>query len=259
MSSSLDGRRVVCIGASAGIGRAFAARAIADGAQLLAVARRQKPLDDLCAGSAATTLSADAARSGAGLAIAAAAHAELGEVDLVFASVGSAPLKRLSETSDSDWESVLQTNLLGTHRVIRALLPLLRDGAIVAVLSSESVGEARAGLAAYSASKAALEQLMRSYRGEHPRLRFVTVVVGGTTPTEFSDAFDPALLRDLLEDWAAHGQLQTATMPTDEVAGVLEQTLAALLDAPGVGLEQVVLRSPAPPVPPGALAAMLSL
>lgn len=248
-TATLAGKRVVCIGASAGIGRAFAALAMDQGAQVLAVARRKGELEQLCADGQGKFVVADMSNVASVSTIAAAATDALGLIDLVFFSAGSAPLRRLGDVDDADWDSVLQTNVVGAHRAIRALLPLMAPGGIVAVLSSESVGESRAGLAVYSASKAALEQLMRSCRAEHPGTRFSTVVVGATTPTEFSNSFDPDLLGEILTEWAAHGHLPAATMPTQEVAEALTGILATMHAAPGINIDEFVIRAPAPSVP----------
>jgi hypothetical protein len=71
--------------------------------------------------------------------------------------------------------------------------------------------------------------------------------------------FDPELLTDLLQDWLAHGQLQSATMPTDEVGRALLGILTSVHGTPGVGMEEILLRSPAPPVSPAALAALRTI
>jgi NAD(P)-dependent dehydrogenase (short-subunit alcohol dehydrogenase family) len=127
---------------------------------------------------------------------------------------------------------------------------MLEKGSVVAALSSESVGEARAGLGAYSASKAALEQSMRSWRGEHPWIRFSTVVVGATFPTEFGTDFDGDLLGEVAREWSRVGQFPTDLMPTAGVVDALVGVLGTALAVPSVGFEHLVLRSPSPPSPP---------
>ena len=61
---------------------------------------------------------------------------------------GMAPLKRFADTTADDWRTVLATNLIGVHQVINAILPVLAPGAIVGVMSSETIGQPRSGLGA---------------------------------------------------------------------------------------------------------------
>jgi NAD(P)-dependent dehydrogenase (short-subunit alcohol dehydrogenase family) len=117
---------------------------------------------------------------------------------------------------------------------------------VVAVLSSETVGRPRFGLGAYGASKAALDQLLHALRVEHPLVRFTTVTVGATFPTEFGNGFDPEVLGRALSEWARHGLMTEEMMDPDEVAGVLAGVFGAALGNPTVGLEQLVLRPSAP-------------
>jgi len=124
------------------------------------------------------------------------------------------------------------------------VLPMLAPGGIVGVMSSETVGQARSGLGAYSASKAALEESLRCWRTEHPNIRFSCVAVGSTVPTEFGSSFDLPLLGDLMDDWALHGLAQAEFMDTDEVGDFLVRMYAAALPYAQVNIEHLLLRSP---------------
>jgi NAD(P)-dependent dehydrogenase (short-subunit alcohol dehydrogenase family) len=169
-----------------------------------------------------------------------------GPVDAVVATVGAAPLKRIETLTQADWLSLLKTNVVGINCAITALLPALADGALVIALSSEAVMMPRWALAAYGASKAALEASFAGWRVEYPRLRFGTVGVGSTFPTDFARDFDMNLLGTALEVWMRHGQAQEALMDSDHVGQVLVGMLAALLPFPGVNMEHIVLRTPSP-------------
>jgi NAD(P)-dependent dehydrogenase (short-subunit alcohol dehydrogenase family) len=240
----LDGRRVLVIGASAGIGGAFARHAAAEGAQLVVVARRADRLEELVAEVGGSMVAADVSDENDCRRLAAEVRRELGEVDLVLHAAAMAPLKRFADTTGDDWRSVLATNLIGVHQVITAVLPMLAPGAIVAVISSETVGQARSGLGAYSVSKAALEESLRCWHTEHPNIRFSCVAVGSTVPTEFGNAFDLPLLGELMNDWALHGLAQAEFMDTEEVGDFLVRMYAAALPYAQVNIEHLVLRSP---------------
>ncbi|HKY68908.1 MAG TPA: SDR family oxidoreductase, partial [Acidimicrobiales bacterium] len=188
---------------------------------------------DVCAPDGPATLVADAVH-------------HLGGIDVLLYTVGLASLRRLADTDPATWHATLDANVVGCNQVIRAALGHLAPDALVAVLSSETSGSPRLGLVPYAASKAALEASLRGWRAEHPTARFTCVVVGATQPSEFGAAFTMPELGDALESWVRHGLLQEKFMHTDDVARVLVATLGTLLAAPGVGLEEMVLRSPSP-------------
>jgi len=106
------------------------------------------------------------------------------------------------------------------------------------------VDRPRPGIGAYSTSKAALERLVEAWRVEHPRLRFTTVTIGATFPTDFSTGFDPRLLDRMLTDWISRGLAQEEMMNPQDVADVLLGIVASGLGRPGVCLERLTLRSP---------------
>ena len=255
-SAPLAGRAVLVVGASAGIGRACAVGSVRAGARVVLAARR------------AERLAAAAEQAGGGFAVAgdacdagdcerlvAEAFGLVGPLDLVVYAAGSAPLRALADTSAAEWERVLATNVIGANQIVRAAVPRLAAGGIVAVLSSEAAHTPRYGLGAYGASKAALEASIRGWRNEHPDVRFASVVVGQTFPTEFGDGFEADVLTAAFEHWGRHGLLQSEFMPPEGVAGVLLATLGTALAHPEVGVHDIVLRSPSAPVGPAPAAA----
>ncbi|WP_231996277.1 SDR family oxidoreductase [Mycobacterium scrofulaceum] len=245
---TLAGKRVVVVGASAGIGRAFAVRAGKEGADLLIAARRRDRLDEVAADAGCgAAISADVRNADDCGRLADMARESLGEIDLLFISVGYAPLRMFADTSLDDWTDVMQTNVVGVHQVIKCCLPVLAPAAIVSALSSETVGQPRTALGAYSSSKAALSESLNAWRTEHPGFRYCCVTVGGTVPTEFTAAFEPGLLGVVVQDWVARGLLQETLMSPADVADMLAGTFASALNFPAVGLEQLVIRPPSSP------------
>jgi NAD(P)-dependent dehydrogenase (short-subunit alcohol dehydrogenase family) len=246
--ADLAGRRVLVVGASAGIGRAVVRRAVAAGARVVASARRADALAAIVdEAGGGTAMAADVCDHGARRAlVAAAAEALGGGIDLVVSSVGYADLRPLADTGEDAWHATLEANVVGFNLLVRELLPHLAPGAVVAALSSETAGAPRHGLVPYAAAKAALEASLRGWRAEQPAVRFTCVVVGATQPSEFGADFGAVELDWALTSWVRHGVLQEEFMHTDDVAAVLVDTLATALAAPGVGVETLVLRSPSP-------------
>lgn len=103
----------------------------------------------------------------------------LGGVDVLVnnaSSLGPVPLRSWADTDCEDLELALAVNVLGPHRLTRALLgPLLESRGVVVNVSSDAAVSAYPGWGAYSASKAALLHATRIWDaelGEH--VRFVS-------------------------------------------------------------------------------------
>jgi hypothetical protein len=89
---------------------------------------------------------------------------------------------------------------------------------------------------------------MNSWRMEHPGLRFTTVSVGDTFPTDFGNAFDGDILMKVFDEWGARGLAQAQFLTPGDVARTLLAIAAALRDTPAVGIDHLTIRSPSPRV-----------
>lgn len=242
---TLQGKRVVVVGASAGIGRAFAIQAAKAGATLVLGARRMDVLETVSAeAGAGETVAVDVCDDASRHRFVDAVQERLGQVDLLLCTVGFAELRALADTDEDCWERTMSTNVIGSTRLLIGMLPMLSPSGMVTVLSSETAAVPRRGLVPYAASKAALEATLKGFRVEHPGVRLSCVTVGATAPTEFGDRFEADELGPSMASWQAHGLLQEQYMDPDEVAGNLVGLLGSALDHPGVCVEHVVLRSP---------------
>jgi NAD(P)-dependent dehydrogenase (short-subunit alcohol dehydrogenase family) len=227
--AGIEGRRLLVVGATSGVGRAIAAAAAADGARVVAVGRRSHRLDELVAQGhgevvgvrADVRLEADCVR------MVDEAAAALGGLDALVYAAGMSPLGRLVDTGADEWHAVLETNVVGAALVCRRAIPHLQasNGRTV-FLSSISVEDPRPFLVPYGASKAALDSLIRGWRNEHPDLCFARVVVGPTA-TEFGTGWDPATLGELAEVRAERGLVKATIMTADEVAAQVLDVLTA--------------------------------
>jgi hypothetical protein len=181
------GRIAVVTGASSGIGAATAAALAAAGWSLVLGARRLERLREVAAPLGATALALDVTDPAA---VAAFVAAVPGPCHLLVNNAGGAlGLDPVAEADDGRWQVMYETNVLGTLRVTRALLPGLLasgDGHIVNLGSTASFETYRGG-AGYTAAKHALRALTRTLRlellGQPVR---VTEVDPGLVETEFS-------------------------------------------------------------------------
>lgn len=175
-TESFSGVSALVTGAGRGLGQALAEQLAAAGARVVLVARSADELARVAEaitarGGEAHALPADIARKEDTYAIAGAAAALVGPVDLLIhnaSALGPTPLRLLLDTDCEDLESVLATNLVGPFRLSKAIggsMALRKTGTIVHVTSDASTN-AYERWGAYSVSKAALDHLSRIWAAE---------------------------------------------------------------------------------------------
>jgi NAD(P)-dependent dehydrogenase (short-subunit alcohol dehydrogenase family) len=204
----LEGARVLVIGASSGIGREVAGQLGAGGARVVVAARRADRLADAVAdvGAGAASIVCDVRDPAQCDAVVGGAVELLGGLDAVVYATAVDPLVRLVDTDLDRWRQVYETNVFGASLVTRAALgPLTASGGRMVYISATSVGRPLPGMGAYETSKAALDELVRAWRGEHPEIGFCNVAVGNTLGTEVHESWDRELLMELSPVWEARG------------------------------------------------------
>jgi 3-hydroxy acid dehydrogenase/malonic semialdehyde reductase len=198
MKFSLKKRWVLITGASSGFGAAAALAFAAEGAWLLLGARRVDRLEKVAAkakksGAARAHFhELDVSKTASVEAFAAWAKAQMKSQPLqvlINNAGGAQGLDTVATGKDEDWETMLQSNVLGVLRMTRAALPLLpRDaGASIINIGSVAGHTAYAGGAVYCAAKAGELQITRALRHElfGTGIR-VSTVDPGLAETEFS-------------------------------------------------------------------------
>jgi len=200
----LTGASALVTGAGRGIGRAIAIALGGGGAAVTLVARTKDDLDDAAravqaAGGRASVHVGDVRRPADCEAAVAAAVSAHGGLQILVNNAGIGSHSPVAETSDDLWDDVLQTNLGAVFRVTRAALPhLAKRGGHVFMISSLAGKNAIAGMAAYCASKAALDHfaacLMLEVRHQGVK---VTTIAPGSVDTSFGR--DPGKKRGA--DW----------------------------------------------------------
>jgi NAD(P)-dependent dehydrogenase (short-subunit alcohol dehydrogenase family) len=165
---------VLITGSSSGIGRATAERFAARGWRVFASMRRPEAgaeLRDLAAGKGwrLSTPALDVARDDSVAAAVGALLAETsGQLDVLVNNAGYYAWGPLEETSPDELRAQLETNVVGVHRVTRAVLPAMRArrAGTVVTLGSVSGLVALPVVGPYHASKWALEGMIEAWRLE---------------------------------------------------------------------------------------------
>lgn len=189
----LAGRTAVVTGSSSGIGEAVARVLAASGARVLVsgrdAARGARVVDAVtAAGGSAEFLAVDLGGPYADLRrFAAGATAALGgRVDVLVNNAGIYPATATADLPDEDLDAILAVNVRAPHVLVAELAPAMAGRGSGAVVNVGS-WMARVGVpfgAAYTASKAALEQMTRTWSAEFgPRGVRVNGVAPGATST----------------------------------------------------------------------------
>jgi NADP-dependent 3-hydroxy acid dehydrogenase YdfG len=239
--SDIAGTRILVIGASSGIGHALAVAAHSRGAKVALAARRLDLLSQLANELGGSAHELDVSDPRAIEDVVAEVALEFGEIDAVVFTSAVVPFALIEETDVATWLHAYAVNAVGASHVLRVALPYFADNAVAVVASSHDVGHPRAGVAAYHASKAGLDEILRSWRAEHPELPVIRVSVGPTDGTEILRGADRDLLADLYRTWAQAGQIPAKMSAIADVANALLSLIAVARANPTVVTEIVYL------------------
>ncbi|NKB58939.1 MAG: SDR family NAD(P)-dependent oxidoreductase [Alphaproteobacteria bacterium] len=208
MAGRLDGRIALITGASRGIGAAVAKRYAAEGAHLILTARTVGGLEEIddavkAAGSSATLLPLDLTDMDQIDQMGGAIHERFKRLDILVGNAATLGiLSPLPHVAPNVWEEAMTLNATVNFRLIRSLDPLLRlsEAGRAIFVSAGTAQTARPYWGPYSASKAALEALVRTYAGEITKTNVRANIVnpGAVRTAMRAQAFpgeDPSTLR----------------------------------------------------------------
>jgi 3-hydroxy acid dehydrogenase / malonic semialdehyde reductase len=170
-----DQTRAGCVlvtGASGGMGTAICRALIADGRRVILADREAGPVQALAAelGSSAHAVVLDITDAGAVEGLPASVPQGFGHIEVLINNAGHdiGGRTRFDVGAMEDWAGIIETNLVGTLRVTRAILPdmVARNRGDIVMMSSINALRIIPDMAAYSTSKSAIHAFTETLRAE---------------------------------------------------------------------------------------------
>jgi NADP-dependent 3-hydroxy acid dehydrogenase YdfG len=244
MTDGLQGKVCLVTGASSGIGEATALRFAEAGATVALAARRAERLRALAeriegGGGRALALTADVADEQQARDAVERTASELGRLDVLVNNAGVMLLGPVAGADTSEWQRMVDVNVLGLLYCTHAALPLMgeqRSGHIVNI-SSVAGRTTRPGVAVYNATKWAVCAFSDALRQEvlHANVR-VTVIEPGMVETELADHVTNPLARETIDRIRAD---MKAPLRADDIA---RSILYAVSEPEHVSVNEILVR-----------------
>jgi NAD(P)-dependent dehydrogenase (short-subunit alcohol dehydrogenase family) len=226
VSKKLAGKVALVTGGSSGIGLATAKRFAAEGAHVFVTGRRQMELDAAVQeiGPEATGVRSDVSKLEDLDRLFATIEEQKGRLDVVFANAGVGTLLPLGQITEEHFDKLFDINVKGVVFTVQKALPLLKEGASIILNASIVSVKGNAAFSIYSATKAAVRNLARSWsldlKGRGIR---VNVLSPGVVPTPGYDGLglNPEQIQGFID-------IQAAVIPLGRVGTPDEIAKAAL-------------------------------
>ena len=161
-----NGKTAVITGGNSGIGLATAVRLKQEGARVVIVGRDAVTLAAAAAEHGFTTIQADVGRVADIERMYRQVESSVGKIDVLFANAGIYQAAPLADTSEAFFDETMNINLKGLFFTVQRALPHLNDGAAIILNSSTVTTKGWPGIAVYSATKAAVRSLARTFAAE---------------------------------------------------------------------------------------------
>jgi NAD(P)-dependent dehydrogenase (short-subunit alcohol dehydrogenase family) len=156
----------VVTGGSSGIGLATAKQLVLEGARVAISGRDPKQLDVLAKEYGFLSIRADVANLAEIDRFYAEVAKTLGKIDLLFANAGIYKAAPLADTTEALFDELVAINIKGVFFTVQKALPYLNDNTAIVLNSSILNQKAWVGNSIYSATKAAVRSLARSFAAD---------------------------------------------------------------------------------------------
>ncbi|GAB6902245.1 SDR family oxidoreductase [Kineosporia succinea] len=217
--SRFAGKNVVITGGSSGIGLGTAKYLTDGGARVMVTGRDQAGLDRAGESIGAIAVRSDMTSAADRQALAERVAAEFGSLDLLFVNAGVTRSSTFAETGEELYDEVFAINTRGVYFTVQALAPLMREGSGIVLTTSLADEMGMPGTGVYSASKAAVRSMARTFAAELlPRGVRVNAISPGPIDTGIIHRSMPAEAADAFMRQVREGNPMRRTGTEEEIA-----------------------------------------
>jgi NADP-dependent 3-hydroxy acid dehydrogenase YdfG len=240
--SRLDGKVAVVTGASSGIGEATAEALAAEGATVVAAARREDRLSELVKrlegnGSRAIAVQCDVTDEEQAHDLIRHAEEEFGRVDILVNNAGVMLLSKIEKGLSREWRTMFEVNVLGLLYVTDAAVAIMKRQGSGHVVNISSVAgrRVRPTIGVYSGTKFAVNAISEALRQEviEDNIR-VTVIEPGAVETELPDHITDEEAREGLG-----GLLELDILQPEDIANAVDY---AVTQPERVSVNEILIR-----------------
>jgi NADP-dependent 3-hydroxy acid dehydrogenase YdfG len=242
IANNIENKVVIITGASSGLGEATARLLAARGGRLVLAARRTERLQALvkeleATGTQAIAVATDVADMAQVQALADAALARFGRIDVLVNNAGIMPLAPIAKGKVDEWSRMIDVNIKGVLHGIAAVLPSMtaqNSGHIINIASVAGLKVFTPIGTVYSATKYAVRAISEGLRSEAPAGVRTTIVSPGAVESELKHGSTDA---DAVA--GVNAFYEANQIPADSVA----RAIAYAIEQPAnVDINEIVLR-----------------
>jgi NADP-dependent 3-hydroxy acid dehydrogenase YdfG len=243
MAQKLDGKVALITGASSGIGEATALALAALGAKVALAARRAERLQKLekqitDGGGKALSLVTDIADEAQATEMVHKTNSNFGSVDILVNNAGVMLVGPVEGADTSDWQRMININLMGLMYATHAALPLMKaqGGGHIVNISSVAGRVAVPNYAVYNATKFGVGAFSEALRKEvyKDKIR-VTVIEPGGVATELADQITNPEFKQHTEQFYQ----STTVLESEDIAAAIAY---AVTQPPRVNVNEILIR-----------------
>lgn len=178
-------KKALVTGGTSGIGLAIAKELVSEGAKVIITGRSKNTVQSAADDIGAAGIVSDQSDLDDITSLAAVSKTEFGKIDILVLNAGVYSITPFESVTESSYDSAMNINVKGVFFTLQKFVPILNDGSSVVLISSiGAYASPAAGHAVYSATKAAINSLVKSVSFElAPRGIRVNAVCPGPTQT----------------------------------------------------------------------------